>query len=158
MISVAMDAPMSGSSNASRALLSYTQYIDSAGLGIRLSQNIMARLISRLSKGGQLQGADRTSLENTPTAELEALLKVSGRNLHPTALDAVNAVLESRKPKPMEQKKKGRVPGKQSKRTKEPRPKTNLHLFDFSSFDYSKSLAGPRGSIKTFSGGGCNPR
>jgi hypothetical protein len=121
----------------------------------------MARLISRLAKGAELEAADHESLKNTPASELKALLKISGDKLHETAKQGIEAMLASRKPKlePRKKAERKKPSGHAlSKKKSDPRPRTNLRLFDFSSFDYANRISGPQGSIKAFSGGGCNPR
>jgi len=121
----------------------------------------MARLISRLAKGAKLEATDLDSLKNTPSSELKALLKISEDKLHQTAKQGIEAMLASREPKPVRLKKKTskKTPSRTRKQKKsDSRARTNRHLFDFSSFDYVNRISGPQGSIKAFSGGGCNPR
>jgi hypothetical protein len=110
----------------------------------------MVQLILKLSKGSILREKDRKLLCNTPSFELKALLKYSEKDLHPGARTTVEEILSAR-----ERAKKSLTLSKKKKRQAAPKP---IAVLNSPTFAYLEHMGTLRKSVRTWSGGGCNPR
>jgi hypothetical protein len=121
----------------------------------------MARLLSKLAKGLPLTSSDRESLNATPLEDLKALLKVSRESLHESAIKAIQKLMPQPAPiRPKATKQKPRIKKKVKKAEKHRKKEPSIYqsLITSPSPSYIERLSAPRGSVRTYSGGGCSPK